>query len=212
MRVPNAAMARRPDPPSLLVDDVAEIYGALPGVLGPEREATQFADQWTKRRGGTWTIRLRQRIHVLRNVESLSRTASGSLRTAESSDLTLVGKWMAGFMKETGIAVGQAQDLAERLVRESLLYLWEDAEPRSMVALAGETDHGMRIGYVYTPPEFRGRGCATTAVARLSRLQLESGRSFCCLYTDSANPTSNAIYAEIGYRPLCEVVEVNILE
>ena len=31
------------------------------------------------------------------------------------------------------------------------------------------------------------------------------GKSFCCLYTDLANSTSNSIYQKIGYRPVCDV-------
>jgi uncharacterized protein len=30
---------------------------------------------------------------------------------------------------------------------------------------------------------------------------------YCCLYTDLANPTSNAIYYRIGYRPVCDAAE-----
>jgi predicted GNAT family acetyltransferase len=33
---------------------------------------------------------------------------------------------------------------------------------------------------------------------------LAEGRRFCVLFTDLANPTSNAIYARIGYRPLAD--------
>ena len=34
------------------------------------------------------------------------------------------------------------------------------------------------------------------------------GRRFCFLYTDLANPTSNAIYERIGYRRVAEAAEV----
>ena len=37
--------------------------------------------------------------------------------------------------------------------------------------------------------------------------RLESGCRFCCLYTDLANPTSNKIYVDIGYQPVCDSVE-----
>jgi predicted GNAT family acetyltransferase len=33
---------------------------------------------------------------------------------------------------------------------------------------------------------------------------LKEGKRFCFLYTDLANPTSNHIYQEIGYEPVCE--------
>ena len=34
------------------------------------------------------------------------------------------------------------------------------------------------------------------------------GRRFCFLYTDLANPTSNAIYERIGYRRVAESAEI----
>jgi predicted GNAT family acetyltransferase len=58
----------------------------------------------------------------------------------------------------------------------------------------------VRIGPVYTPPEFRRRGYATAAVASASQQALDSGAERCMLFTDLANPTSNKIYAAIGYQ------------
>jgi len=57
---------------------------------------------------------------------------------------------------------------------------------------------------VYTPRELRGRGFATATVAALSQLLLDQGHQFCCLYTDLANPTSNAIYQRIGYQAVSD--------
>jgi hypothetical protein len=37
---------------------------------------------------------------------------------------------------------------------------------------------------------------------------LEKGYSFCCLYTDLANPTSNSIYQKIGYRPVADSSQI----
>jgi predicted GNAT family acetyltransferase len=44
-------------------------------------------------------------------------------------------------------------------------------------------------------------------VAALSQAQLTAGRTFCFLFTDLANPTSNKIYQDIGYLPVCDVDE-----
>ena len=62
----------------------------------------------------------------------------------------------------------------------------------------------MRIGPVYTPPQHRGRGYASSAVAAVSRAALEGGMSQCLLYTDLANPGSNRIYAALGYRRVAD--------
>jgi predicted GNAT family acetyltransferase len=57
-----------------------------------------------------------------------------------------------------------------------------------------------RIGPVYTPPGFRGRGYASVLTAEASRRAREAGAEEVLLYTDLANPTSNSIYQRIGYR------------
>ena len=66
------------------------------------------------------------------------------------------------------------------------------------------TRNGVSVGGVYTPPELRRKGYATACVAALSALLLDRGHSFCVLYTDLANPTSNSIYQKIGYRPVTD--------
>ena len=72
--------------------------------------------------------------------------------------------------------------------------------------MAGQaTPNGLRVGPVYTPPELRGRGFATAVTAEVTARALAAGRRFCFLFTDLANPTSNAIYQRIGYRPVCDV-------
>jgi predicted GNAT family acetyltransferase len=77
-----------------------------------------------------------------------------------------------------------------------------------MAATTRPTRSGCSINTVYTPPRHRRRGYATAAVAALSDALLKGGRRFCCLYTDAANPTSNSIYAKIGYRPIRDDAEL----
>ena len=78
----------------------------------------------------------------------------------------------------------------------------------------GHRAHAERdpVNGVYTPPEHRGRGYATSCVAALSARLLAEGRRFCFLFTDAANPTSNAIYQRIGYVPVAEVQEYRFEE
>ena len=69
-----------------------------------------------------------------------------------------------------------------------------------MAAITRETPGSANISWVYTPEGRRGRGYASAIVAQLSQQTLDRGKSFCTLYTDMANPTSNKIYQAIGYR------------
>ena len=115
---------------------------------------------------------------------------------------------------------GPGRDRAEETLDHRLsspaagILLWEDAgEPVSLAGWGGRTPNGIRVGPVYTPPHLRGRGYATALTAELSQRLLdgrlfEGGRRFCFLYTDLANPTSNAIYERIGYRRVAESAEI----
>ena len=47
--------------------------------------------------------------------------------------------------------------------------------------------------------------------AALSQLMLDQGARFCILYTDLASPTSNALYPRVGYRPLCDELELEFV-
>ena len=82
--------------------------------------------------------------------------------------------------------------------------VWDDDGPVSLAAYGNPTPSGTRVGPVYTPPEHRGRGYATSLVAELTAERLAAGLAFCFLFTDLANPTSNAIYARIGYEPVAD--------
>ncbi len=100
---------------------------------------------------------------------------------------------------------GAGADAAEAVdsrLGHSRLWLWQapGGAPVSMVAVNAPVAGAVRLGPVYTPPEHRRRGFAGAAVAAVSRRALQDGARACMLFTDLANPTSNKIYAEVGYR------------
>jgi predicted GNAT family acetyltransferase len=54
----------------------------------------------------------------------------------------------------------------------------------------------------------RGYGGAVTTAA--SRRALDQGATAVVFYADLANPTSNALYQRIGYRPVCDRIAVEL--
>ena len=78
-------------------------------------------------------------------------------------------------------------------------------EPVSLVRVNARVADVVRIGPVYTPPRARRRGYAGTAVAAASRRAFEAGARRCAIITDVANPISNHIYSEVGYRPVMDL-------
>ncbi len=191
-----------------LVDDVAGMYDALPGLLGPEPEAAGIARLWCELRGVVAQERMRERIYQLEQVRPPEPAPAGHARPATSSDLDLLVEWVAAFTVEARVPARDARALLSEYVAGERIMLWDDGGVRSMAGAPGETPNGARIGYVYTPPAWRGRGYASGCVAALSQRELAAGRRFCFLYTDLPNPTSNAIYQRIGYEPVCDVVDL----
>lgn len=193
-----------------LADDVATGGARLPGVLAATHVARAFASAWRERTGARVELGLRERIFQLRAVRPVPR-ASGQMRLADLGDRDLLVRWLDAFWREAlgETETGDAAAAVDRWLGGAFrtVYLWDDDAAVSMAAAGGTTPNGIRIGPVYTPPEFRRRGYATTLVAQVTQAQLDAGHRFCFLFTDLANPTSNHIYREIGYEPVSDVEE-----
>ncbi len=190
-----------------IVEMAADLYDTLPSVLGPHHEAKRFADCWAAARGLRAEPGMRQRIYQLDAVRPPPDPPAGRLRAAKPEDLALAAAWANSFTEDTGVPSGDPDLVARMLIDEDRLAFWDSGEPTSMAAGMVETPHGVRVGFVYTPPAMRGRGYATACVAALSQRYLDRGRRFCFLYTDLSNPTSNTIYQRIGYQPVCDVMD-----
>jgi predicted GNAT family acetyltransferase len=97
-------------------------------------------------------------------------------------------------------AAAQSEQTVARRLSSGAQFVWEHRRPVSTVSLSPAIAGTVRVGPVYTPPEHRGRGYASAAVAHVSRDALGGGARQCMLFTDLANPTSNKIYAAVGFR------------
>ena len=190
-----------------LVKAVAQHYPVIPGVVGDKQLGDLFADLWCEKHGTKIKFTMAMRIHRLDMVNDVP-LSSGKLRVATMADKELLEKWFHAFHIDVG---GQDADNPEANIAPGLkkgwIFLWEDGRPVSMAVKTRPTEKGMSVGGVYTPPELRGRGYATSCVAELSRNILRSGKEFCMLYTDLANPTSNSIFKKIGYKEVGDSVQ-----
>lgn len=188
---------------------LVELFAADPdvdGVMAPSRIAALFAEHWGRRTGQAVSISRAERIYAVERVAPVLGVP-GSLRRATPADRELLIAWNDAFVAEAfgeHAVPGQSRRTVEhRLASEqSGFAFWEDDGPVCMVGFGGPTPDGIRIGPVYTPPAFRGRGYASAATAALSSALIEEGRRFCALFADLDNPTANHIYQEIGYQPV----------
>lgn len=192
---------------------VGGVNGALPA-------AGACAGELARLQGGTAETVLHSRLHEAASVVD-PPPAPGRLRLARPDEAGLALEWFEAFAdaaaEQAGREPGSHHDMAEdlegigRRIHEERLWFWVDDEDRP-VHLTGYNLPALgaaRIGPVYTPAEHRGKGYAGNAVAQVTR-RLLAGRSRACLYTDQANPTSNTLYAALGFEPVVDMVEIEI--
>jgi predicted GNAT family acetyltransferase len=205
----------RPGAVEALVEALGGGGAHLPGVVAALPEAQVFADAWVARFGGTVEVGTRQGVYALETVRERG-DATGSPRLATPGDLDLLAGWHEDFVAEAvPHAVGDPAMRRRRMlgaIEDGGYWFWIDGDrPVSMTGVSPAPPGGARIGPVYTPPADRRHGYATALVAHASADELAHGRTACYLYTDLANPTSNAVYMRIGYDWVCEAVDLRFV-
>ena len=197
---------------SHLVRHLLEMDASLPGVVGPASEAQAFAACWAEAvPSAAPKETMRMRVFEARTVAAVP-LAAGTLRLASMDDHPLMAHWVDAFSQE---AVGEPADLdgakksAERFIADKQLYIWDCNGPVSMAKTTRPMRNGISVTAVYTPPEQRDKGYATSCVASLTKKLLSERYSFCSLFADQAKPTSNSIYEKIGYVPMGDALEID---
>ena len=209
----NPVLSRVNDPGAIPL--LVELYLNEPeisGVQAPVEAGSLFAEEWARRTGDAVAVAMPERIYMVERVQPVLGVP-GRLRRATDADRELLIAWYEDFAAEAigdRLVSGQAaRGVDARLASEqSGFAFWEDGDPLRPVCLVGHTGptpDGIRIGPVYTPPQYRRQGYASAATATLSQQLIDEGRRFCVLFTDLDNPTSNHIYQEIGYEPVADV-------
>jgi uncharacterized protein len=198
------------DPAALqaLAADVHDRFRELPGVITTVPVGEQFVGIWSALTGARSRVSVAERVYRTSSVSHPGGVPGGP-RPYGDDDWELTLRWIDAFRDEA-LPEPSALDNSEALRRkladpDSGFLFWEDGAVVSMAGYTGRTPNGIRIGPVYTPPELRGRGYGTAVTAALTERLLAEGRAFCFLFTDLANPTSNAIYQRIGYEPVADV-------
>ncbi len=195
-------------------EDVGGVNGALPAVQ-------LCAAELARLQGGRVEVAQHTRLHELRELTAPA-PVDGQLVAATEDDVELVTQWFEAFMGDADEMAGRprgasAHDVPDRAgmlgrIRAGRIWLWADGtgEPVHLTGANPPAFGVARIGPVYTPPTQRGRGWASNAVAEVSRRLLAEGARV-CLYTDQANPTSNKIYAALGYRPVVDMANLVVV-
>lgn len=188
----------------LLVKEIQRKRLTVPGIVGPADMAESFIAEWRRTTGQRIETRLKMTFYAVRDVVVPAKPVPGIFRQATKRDVAWLTDWLVRFAIDSNLDPYEQKRDEEGTAKKielGLLYVWEEnGVPKSIAGYMPVTANGARIGYVYTSPEERGKGYASACVARLSQKVLDSGRKWCCLFADMANPTSNGIYKRIGYE------------
>jgi len=183
--------------------DAMQTAGRRPDAInGARRWSEPFAAAW-EAAGAQAQVGRDMRAFELRRVVR-PRPPGGRARPASPADAAVLAGWVVAFGEDIGetVTAEEAERMVARLLQLDDLLVWQDAgQPVSMAAIMRRTPLSSTVALVYTPPHLRGRGYASAVVAQLSQRELDRGAEWCSLFTDLANPTSNHIYAELGYEP-----------
>jgi len=171
----------------------------LAGVNGLTRDAEDFAEAC----GRPFRVGMRNRLFRLAELTPPVPMPPGRARVATDADRQLLIEWLEVFNVDVH---ERPRDVPEQ-VADKLTYggfrFWEvDGRPVALAGLSRPHQGMVRVMAVFTPRDLRGRGYGGAATVAATRAALEAGASDVVLFTDLANPTSNALYQRLGYRPV----------
>jgi RimJ/RimL family protein N-acetyltransferase len=186
-----------------LAGELAASGRRIDGVNAEAHAAEAFSATWRQRTGDAATVHRLMRLHRLGTLVQPDPRPEGQPRVAGEQDRNLLIEWSGAFAREVGDAERDAAAMVDERLGYGGLTVWEVGGAATSMAGITRIVHAMaRVAPVYTPPELRGRGYAGGVTAAVSQAALDAGAAEVVLYTDLANPTSNALYERLGYRPV----------
>jgi predicted GNAT family acetyltransferase len=194
------------DVPDDAVVTLVDALGDVPGVNTERGLAEAIATEWARRTGGTIDIGRASRLYRLGTLTPPDPRPPGRARVATAGDRDLLLSWYELFTTELGELGERLADAVDDRIAHGGLTVWETDD--AVVSMAGHTRAiaGMvRVAPVFTPAEHRRRGYAGAVTAAVSAAAAGLADEV-LLFTDLANPTTNALYQRIGYEPVADHV------
>jgi predicted GNAT family acetyltransferase len=175
------------------------------GVNGPTDLAASFAVVWCAATGQRAVVHDAIRLFRLGEIRPPTIVPPGSARLADEADIPLLIDWFTQFGEEVhGPNVRVEENIRQRITFGSInIWCDERGTPVSIAGHAVPAAGVARVGPVFTPAAQRRRGYAGAITHAVSKQVLDKGLR-AVLFTDQANPTSNALYMRLGYLPVTD--------
>lgn len=186
------------------------------GVSGGVQVAEEIIARWTEALGCGYRPKANHEMRLFSFAEPAAPDPApiGESRLATEADLERVCGWDATFFTECGLNVPlNLEPIVRARVRDGRQLLWtRDGVPVACANFTPAAAGSSRVTGVYTPPEHRRNGYAAGVTWAAAHEALARGAEHVVLHTDLANPTSNAIYRRIGFRPVRDVTEFEFVQ
>jgi RimJ/RimL family protein N-acetyltransferase len=198
-----------------VVDYLLDVGFRPTGASGLQPEITEFISVWCERAQVDVAGRVSQRLYRLSELKPPTGVLGEAVESAEA-DVDLIARWYAEFGRDAHTHdrkqwkhADLVQQVRDRDAAGSGHLIWRvGGEPVSLAVISAPQHGTSRIGPVYTPRKLRGHGYASAVTAAASRWGLDRGADHVLLFTDLANPVSNAIYQRIGFVPVADALDV----
>ncbi|MGL5829348.1 MAG: GNAT family N-acetyltransferase [Angustibacter sp.] len=193
----------------LLAEELHRGARPLAGIGGPEASVAAFAGRWTSLIGRDAGRVGHQLLMQCAEPRPLSSPA-GQLRLADVAELGLITQWVGSFAAEAQSTMNRPEaGTVTAALAERRLWLWDhDGQPVAMLLRMAPAIGVVRIGLVYVPPEFRGRGFASAALAETVTRISAAGHSV-VLYVDVNNHVARELYAALGFQEISRTTELS---
>ena len=192
-----------------LANELKRINFIPPGVIAEKELAQLFSEAYCSNIINT-NMHMTMTIMKLDKLSEYKK-APGFCRVLTEKDLSFTPDWERAFSVDCQVPVFSLDEYRKRIetrLGRNIHYIWEDDGPVAQAVWGRNTPNSAAVSWVYTPPEHRGKGYATSVVAELSNSILKSGKTSCCLFADASNPVSQGVYRKLGYYEVCRVDEI----
>jgi RimJ/RimL family protein N-acetyltransferase len=186
------------------------------GVFGRVPTAERIAADWAKLTGGTYRAVPKRAFRLFSFDEPTPPDPAprGEARHATADEVELSTGWDKAFCEDCGFfTMEDREPFVRAQIEQRRQLMWTvDAVPVAQAVYTPIMAATTRIVGVYTPPEHRRNGYAAGLTWAITQQALAAGAERVVLHTDLSNPTSNAIYQRLGYRPVHDSTEFELAD
>ncbi|MDE2127274.1 MAG: hypothetical protein KGJ62_11860 [Armatimonadetes bacterium] len=200
----------RSDVLRMVVAHVCAAAARCPGVIGRPSTVQRLLSE-ARAIGGP-----RGRVHRSMRVWSISgpprpSAVTGYLEQATRRHRDWCMACAGEYLLDTVRSTSRVSSVIDALFRARGLWLWCDPEPRAMAAVVGRSANMTRVGMLYTLPEHRLKGYASSTLSALAANSAAAGLE-CCTIVERDDPAANGVCHACGFRAVSHLLHVRFPE